>query len=355
MPPSTTSRIRRSSSERGRLGGRSTGRSRTQDMNPRTLDHVALWVAGRDRMAEIATEQLGMHVIERTDRFTLVGADARRGKLTLLRGGGAARARRAPPGRPAGLVPGGARAGRLISARASRSCSSRGRPTSSSTSTTSARLSGSGRRRGGVARRSGSRGRGETRVEVGGAFLELVHGRRGADGAAAAEPPRACSSTPSRSTSRSAEERGIEIDDVVDAPNTLRGLLSGARIASGSSTSSTSRRSRSPEPAPDRRRRHGRPRARPPAPASSVPSRSSTRRATVPAARCSSRRGVVWRHRTLDEFREECPGGDPALQRRDRRASSTRRSTGSSRSARRSSRARPGTRARSARASTRAA
>jgi succinate dehydrogenase/fumarate reductase flavoprotein subunit len=26
--------------------------------------------------------------------------------------------------------------------------------------------------------------------------------------------------------------------------------------------------------------------------------------------------GVVWRHRTLDEFREECPGGEPALQRR---------------------------------------
>src|SRR5688572_10350089 len=25
--------------------------------------------------------------------------------------------------------------------------------------------------------------------------------------------------------------------------------------------------------------------------------------------------GVVWRHRTLEEFRAECPGGDPALQR----------------------------------------
>lgn len=24
--------------------------------------------------------------------------------------------------------------------------------------------------------------------------------------------------------------------------------------------------------------------------------------------------GVIWRHRSLDEFREECPGGDPALQ-----------------------------------------
>ena len=53
-------------------------------MRPRTLDHVALWVADRDSIASIATERLGMHVIDRTDRFTLIGADARRGKLTLF-------------------------------------------------------------------------------------------------------------------------------------------------------------------------------------------------------------------------------------------------------------------------------
>ena len=53
-------------------------------MSPRTLDHVALWVADRDRIADLAVERLGMHVIERTDRFTLVGSDARRGKLTLF-------------------------------------------------------------------------------------------------------------------------------------------------------------------------------------------------------------------------------------------------------------------------------
>ena len=51
---------------------------------PRTLDHVALWVADRDAIAAFVTRHLGMHVIERTDRFTLVGADARRGKLTLF-------------------------------------------------------------------------------------------------------------------------------------------------------------------------------------------------------------------------------------------------------------------------------
>ena len=48
------------------------------------LDHVALWVAERDRIAELAAQRLGMHVIDRTDAFTLLGADARRGKLTLF-------------------------------------------------------------------------------------------------------------------------------------------------------------------------------------------------------------------------------------------------------------------------------
>jgi catechol 2,3-dioxygenase-like lactoylglutathione lyase family enzyme len=53
-------------------------------MKVETLDHVALWVDDRDTLAEFLTERLGMHVIERTDAFTLVGADARRGKLTLF-------------------------------------------------------------------------------------------------------------------------------------------------------------------------------------------------------------------------------------------------------------------------------
>ena len=53
-------------------------------MKPETLDHVALWVADRDRLAGFVTSNLGMHVVERTDDFTLVGSDARRGKLTLF-------------------------------------------------------------------------------------------------------------------------------------------------------------------------------------------------------------------------------------------------------------------------------
>ncbi len=49
-----------------------------------SLDHVALWVADRDAIADLACRHLGMHVIERTDAFTLVGAEARRFKLTLF-------------------------------------------------------------------------------------------------------------------------------------------------------------------------------------------------------------------------------------------------------------------------------
>ena len=51
---------------------------------PNALDHVALWVAERDTLASFLCDHLGMHEIERTDRFTLVGADARLGKLTLF-------------------------------------------------------------------------------------------------------------------------------------------------------------------------------------------------------------------------------------------------------------------------------
>ena len=53
-------------------------------MNPRSLDHVALWVADHDALGSFLCEHLGMHVIDRTDAFTLVGVDAKLGKLTLF-------------------------------------------------------------------------------------------------------------------------------------------------------------------------------------------------------------------------------------------------------------------------------
>ena len=52
--------------------------------SPSSLDHVALWVADRRPMAGFLCDHLGMHVIEETDAFTLVGVDAKLGKLTLF-------------------------------------------------------------------------------------------------------------------------------------------------------------------------------------------------------------------------------------------------------------------------------
>jgi catechol 2,3-dioxygenase-like lactoylglutathione lyase family enzyme len=48
------------------------------------LDHVALWMPDRDVLAEFLYGHLEVHEIERTDQFTLVGANARKGKLTLF-------------------------------------------------------------------------------------------------------------------------------------------------------------------------------------------------------------------------------------------------------------------------------
>lgn len=57
-------------------------------MVARTLDHVALWVDDRDALASVLISCCGMHEIQRTDEFTLVGGDARRGKLTLFAAAG---------------------------------------------------------------------------------------------------------------------------------------------------------------------------------------------------------------------------------------------------------------------------
>jgi catechol 2,3-dioxygenase-like lactoylglutathione lyase family enzyme len=56
----------------------------TSAFRPTSLDHVALWVADRAPLASFFCDHLGMHVIEETDAFTLVGVDAKLGKLTLF-------------------------------------------------------------------------------------------------------------------------------------------------------------------------------------------------------------------------------------------------------------------------------
>jgi catechol 2,3-dioxygenase-like lactoylglutathione lyase family enzyme len=48
------------------------------------LDHVALYMGDRDAAADFLTSHLGLHVVDRTDRYTLVGAGGRLGKLTLF-------------------------------------------------------------------------------------------------------------------------------------------------------------------------------------------------------------------------------------------------------------------------------
>jgi catechol 2,3-dioxygenase-like lactoylglutathione lyase family enzyme len=53
-------------------------------LHPTSFDHVALWVSERAPLAAFLCDHLGMHVIEETDSFTLVGVDARLGKLTLF-------------------------------------------------------------------------------------------------------------------------------------------------------------------------------------------------------------------------------------------------------------------------------
>ncbi len=53
-------------------------------MEPKTLDHVAFWVSDRKPIVDVLTKHVGMHVIDEQDAFTLVGSDARRGKLTLF-------------------------------------------------------------------------------------------------------------------------------------------------------------------------------------------------------------------------------------------------------------------------------
>jgi catechol 2,3-dioxygenase-like lactoylglutathione lyase family enzyme len=51
---------------------------------PTSLDHVAFWLDERQPLATFLCDHLGMHVIEETDDFTLVGIDAKLGKLTLF-------------------------------------------------------------------------------------------------------------------------------------------------------------------------------------------------------------------------------------------------------------------------------
>src|ERR687889_1227396 len=53
-------------------------------MNVQRLDHIAIFMNDRDSAAGFLTTNLGFHVVDRTERYTLVGAGGRLGKLTLF-------------------------------------------------------------------------------------------------------------------------------------------------------------------------------------------------------------------------------------------------------------------------------
>jgi len=188
-------------------------------VKPRTLDHVALWVADRKRMADAAVAKLGVRVIEETDRFTLLGADARRGKLTLFdaegpRDQGALRSIAlrvsALEGREEVVDLGeGVRIELLETETDSELDLDH---VTLAASDLEAALAGW--------EELGFTRVGDARLEVGGAFLDLVPGDPG---------------TPERPLlnhvavlvdsvaehQEEAEELGVEIDDLVDAPNTV--------------------------------------------------------------------------------------------------------------------------------------
>ena len=188
-------------------------------MKPLTLDHVALWVADRERMTAVAVARLGQRVIEQTDRFTLLGADARRGKLTLFDADGP---------REQGAL---ARIGLRVTALDGRDPVvdlGEGLEIVLVETETDSELDLDH-----VALRASdpaaaARGweqlgfapTGDGRLEVGGAYLELIPGDPG-------EPERPLLNhlgvlvDSVEEHQAEAEELGVEIDDLVDAPNTL--------------------------------------------------------------------------------------------------------------------------------------
>ena len=165
---------------------------------------------------------------------------------------------------------------------------------------------------------------GDGRLEVGGAFLELVQGDPG-------EPERPLLNhigvlvDSVDEHQAEAEELGVEIEELVDAREHGRALRLGARpgqarvrraqavvqpdlIVAGAGMAGLVAAARARE-------------------LGAAPAVLEKGDRAGGSMLLSS--GVIWRHRTLDDFRAECPDGDPVLQ-RGSSTSSTMRSTGSS-------------------------
>jgi catechol 2,3-dioxygenase-like lactoylglutathione lyase family enzyme len=195
-------------------------------MQPKTLDHVALWVADRDALAETLTSRLGVHQIDRQDNFTLLGADARRFKLTLFDAEGprdagplvhvALRVNQLTGGGPETFAAGDGLRIVLVEA-----------PTEVDYDLDHvALLSLDPRATAAEYERYGFRAVAPDRVEVGGAFVELQPGRP--------EPTErpllnhlAVLVDSAADAVADAEELGIEVESTVDAANTVAAFLAG--------------------------------------------------------------------------------------------------------------------------------
>jgi len=195
-------------------------------MQPKTLDHVAFWVADRDAIAATLTSRLGVHEIDRQDTFTLLGADARRFKFTLFDAEGpreagpflhvALRVNRLPAGAPATFTAGEGLRVVLVEA-----------PTEVDYDLDHVALTSiEPRATAAEYERYGFRPAGSARVEVGGAFVELHPG--------AVRPTErpllnhlAVLVDSADDAIADAEELGIEVESTVDAPNTYAAFLAG--------------------------------------------------------------------------------------------------------------------------------
>ncbi len=202
-------------------------------MQPKTLDHVAFWVADRAPIVAFLEQHVGMHTIDRHENFTLLGADARRGKLTLfdadgprvpgpflhvgLRVSDLAGARSAlPPGTPDVFYAGEGIRLTLVEAETAVEYDLDHVALSSAdpAATATAYL------------RYGFERVGETRVAVGGAFVDFLPG----DGTSAERPllnHLAVLVDSADEHVAEAGDLGIEVESVVDAANTYAAFLTG--------------------------------------------------------------------------------------------------------------------------------
>lgn len=53
-------------------------------MQPRTLDHIAIWSNDRDALTDHLVAALDWRIVDRTNRYTLLGPSATAGKLTVF-------------------------------------------------------------------------------------------------------------------------------------------------------------------------------------------------------------------------------------------------------------------------------